>query len=181
MRVGQWGAVRSVSCIYNKGINNNGSHMIDLLRLLLGPLRVVSVGHPINDFFADDLTIPALLSTADNIPVTLNIGNAGDYSIFELELSTEKALIRMEQGGLAWRIRQPEASPNFSGYRSLLVDSRQSGTVGVAMLAAVGEIDRLLCQGGSESSTGVNALLTQEICEVLSDPKLSVSISEGAH
>jgi hypothetical protein len=136
--------------------------MIDLLGLLLGDLQVVAAGYPRKDFFDGDPSIPALLRTADNVPVTLNIGHASDYSIFEVELVTEKALIRMEDGGLAWRIRSVEASPHFSGYRSLVGELRQAGMLGQATLAAVGEIDRILCKGGDASSTGTNALRAQE-------------------
>jgi predicted dehydrogenase len=48
---GHWGAVRSVSAVYNKGILNNGSHMLDLLINLFGTLHIASVGKAVDDFF----------------------------------------------------------------------------------------------------------------------------------
>lgn len=176
LRAGRWGAVRSASGCYGKGVNNNGSHMVDLLGLLLGELQVVAVGRPRADFFTDDPSIPALLLAAGDIPVTLNVGHAGDYSLFELELVAERALIRMEEGGLVWRIRPAEASPDFAGYRSLVGEHRQAGTLGQATLAAVGEIDRILRQGGEALSTGTNALRAQAICEALRDRALDASL-----
>lgn len=178
LRAGRWGAVRSASGCYSKGVNNNGSHMIDLLGLLLGDLQVLAVGRPCADFFADDPSIPALLLAAGEVPVTLNIGHAGDYSLFELELVTELAVIRMEEGGLSWRIRPAEASLNFRGYRSLVGERRQAGTLGQATLAAVGEIDCILRQGGRASSTGANALRAQTICEALRNRALGASLSQ---
>ena len=44
LAAGHWGEVRSVSATYNKGVLNNGGHLIDLLHLLLGPLDVVVTG-----------------------------------------------------------------------------------------------------------------------------------------
>jgi len=61
---GRWGTLRSAVGYYNKGLLNNGSHMLDLLGLLLGPLSVVEVGTPFDDFSADDPTVPAWLKTA---------------------------------------------------------------------------------------------------------------------
>ena len=178
LRAGRWGAVRSASGCYSKGVNNNGSHMIDLLAMLLGELQILAVGHPRADFFADDPSIPALLLAGGEIPVTLNVGHACDYSLFELELVTEQAVIRMEEGGLSWRIRPADASPDFRGYRSLVSERRQAGTIGQATLAAVGEIDSILRKGGEASSTGVNALRAQAICEALRDRALGASLSQ---
>jgi predicted dehydrogenase len=41
---GHWGAIRSVSAVYNKGLLNNGSHMTDSLLNLFGPLQITHVG-----------------------------------------------------------------------------------------------------------------------------------------
>jgi predicted dehydrogenase len=41
---GAWGAVRSAVGYYNKGVLNNGSHMMDLLLHLLGPLELQAIG-----------------------------------------------------------------------------------------------------------------------------------------
>jgi predicted dehydrogenase len=178
LRAGRWGALRSVSGTYNKGVNNNGSHMIDLLGLLLGDVQVLATGPARADFFAQDPSIPALLLAAGEVPVMLNIGNAVDYSLFELELVTERALIRMEAGGLQWRIRLAEESRAFRGYRSLETESCHAGTLGEAMLAAVGDIDCILRQGGEAASTGANALRAQAICETLRDRALGVPLTQ---
>jgi predicted dehydrogenase len=167
LRNGVWGAVRAASGWYNKGVLNNGSHMIDLLYLLLGELEVCHVGPGMHDLLPDDPSLPALLRAAGDIPVQLNCGHAGDYSLFELQLVTERGVIAIEEGGLQWRLRPAVESPNFRGYRSLGADQRRPGGVGQAMLAAVGQIHDVLHQGGTLSSTGENALQAQRICEAL--------------
>jgi len=167
LRSGVWGAVRSVTAVYNKGVLNNGSHMIDLLHLLLGRLVVRHAAPPIYDMLADDPSIPAVLSAQGDVTVQLSCGNAGDYSLFELHLVTEKGVIAMEDGGLHWRTRTVVQSPNFSGYRALDEGVRRPGGLTLATLGAVKQIYEVILSGGALSSTGANALEAQQLCEAL--------------
>jgi predicted dehydrogenase len=48
---GEWGALRTVVATYNKGILNNGSHILDLLYFFLESIEVIGVTQPIFDFF----------------------------------------------------------------------------------------------------------------------------------
>ncbi len=50
LHAGTWGELRSVVGHYNKGILNNGSHMIDLLNFLVGQLELLGVGAVVRDF-----------------------------------------------------------------------------------------------------------------------------------
>ncbi len=167
LRAGIWGAIRSVAAIYNKGVLNNGSHMIDLLHLLLGRLELRHAERPIHDMLDDDPSIPAVLAAAGDVTVHLGCGNAADYSLFELQLVTEKGVLSMEDGGLHWRIRRAVQSPNFSGYRALDEGVRRHGGLAGATLAAVTQIYEVLQNGGILSSTGANALEAQQLCELL--------------
>ena len=167
LRAGVWGAIRSVTGVYTKGILNNGSHMIDLLHQFFGKLDVRSVGIPVWDMLSDDPTIPALLECMDNINVQLSCGHAQDFSLFELQIVTEKGVICMEDGGLNWRIRRTIESPHFRGYRSLDAGERESGALPTATFAAVTEIHAALTQAGSVSCTGENALASQQVCEAI--------------
>lgn len=167
LQAGRWGAVRSASATYNKGLLNNGSHMIDLLRFLLGPLHVIAVGQPVVDMWPEDPSIPALLRSENGTPITLNCGHAGDYALFELQLVTERGLLAMEDGGLQWRVREPENNLTFSGYRTLTAGHREQGSLARATLAAVTEIHAALTDGGPLSSVGKNALAAQQVCETI--------------
>jgi predicted dehydrogenase len=167
LRAGAWGAIRSATGVYTKGILNNGSHMIDLLHLLLGKLEVRSVGIPVWDMLSDDPAIPVLFAGSGDINVQLACGHAQDFSLFELQIITEKGGICMEDGGLNWRIRRAIESTHFRGYRALDAGERISGALPAATLTAVTEIHAALTQGGSISSTGENALAAQQVCEAV--------------
>lgn len=177
LRAGAWGAIRSATGVYTKGILNNGSHMIDLLHRLLGKLEVRSVGAPVWDMLSDDPIIPAILAGPGDINVQLACGHAQDFSLFELQIITEKGVICMEDGGLNWRIRRVIESPHFRGYRSLDAGERRPGGLPSATLAAVTEIHAAITQGGSVSSTGENALAAQQICETIHN--MAVGVQAG--
>lgn len=163
---GAWGRVRSVGGVYTRGMSNNGSHMVDLLHLLLGPLRVIGVGTPVYDGFDDDPSVPVSLLTDTGIPVSLTCGHAHDYSLFELQIVTESGVISMEDGGLEWRVRRSIESPFFRNYRCLDSGSeRVAGALRGAMLAAVHEVYRTAHGERALTSTGHNALAAIRICE----------------
>lgn len=162
---GPWGAVRSAIGIYNKGILNNGSHLVDLVQMLLGPLELIAAGPPLFDHWKDDPTVPALLQTRQGVPVTLNAAHAGDYAVFELQLLTERGMVAMEDGGAGWRVRRIVASPHFKGYAVLDSGQRTSGEYHASTLAAVGNVHDALTRGVPLASTGETALAAQRLCE----------------
>lgn len=160
----KWGAVRSISATYNKGILNNGSHMVDLIHFLLGTMKLKSAGSEVYDHWPHDPSIPALLETETGVPVALNIANAKDYALFELQLVTEKGVLRMEAGGMNWSSQPVIDSPDFPGYRSLSSANQIAGRYREAMSCAVENIYNVLTVGGGIPSTGATALQAQQIC-----------------
>ena len=162
---GQWGRLRSVVGFYNKGILNNGSHMLDLLLLLVGPMDIVNVGKPIYDFFPNDPTVPVWLEGHQGVPVHLACGHAKDYAVFELQLIFSHGVLTMEEGGMFWRERRAIASDTFKGYRRLEEDVRREGGYSRAMLRAVDNIFNSIKQGDPLASTGDSALAAQRVCE----------------
>lgn len=164
---GAWGALRSVVGTYNKGILNNGSHMLDLLSLLLGELDIVSVGKPVFDNFPDDPAVPVMLESASGVPVQLACGHAADYSVFELQFIFAEGILAMEDGGLFWRTRRPEDSQVFPGYRALEAGQRSAGGYPRTMLNAVNNVYEAIYKGARLASSGNTALATQRICEAI--------------
>jgi predicted dehydrogenase len=164
---GRWGALRSVCGHYNKGLLNNGSHLIDLLHDLLGPLEPRHTGAPLYDHWPDDPTVPALLRARGGVDVSLNAGHAADYSLFELQLVTERAVIAMEDGGMRWRRRLAEPSSQFAGYRALPEGEIGPGGYLATMSNAVANIHGALRAGAALASDGDSALAAQRLCERL--------------
>lgn len=175
LQQGEWGRVRSASAVYNKGLANNGSHMLDLLEMLLGPLRLLAAGAAVADMWQHDPSIPALLETEDGVPVTLNCSHAGDYSLFELELVTERGTVKMENGGLDWQERRAGPSPTFPGYLALGPAQHHPGTLGSAALAAVTEIQAVLEHRQTPSCTASHGVAVQRLCETIRAQSLTIN------
>jgi len=160
-----WGKVRSVTGIYNKGILNNGSHMIDLLQCLLGPLQVKSVGKAVYDHWSDDPSIDCVLRTQRGAPVHINVADARDYSIFELQIVTEKGVISIEDGGSTWRLRKAQPSTDLAGYQFLNQGETIHQLQSDAMTNALANIWDALMHNKPLMSDGSNALQAQLVCE----------------
>lgn len=162
---GRWGAVRSVVGHYNKGILNNGGHMVDLLLRLLGPLALVATASPAFDFWESDPTVAALLTAAEGtVPVYLNPAHARDFAYFELEVVCELGVLRMESGGMSWQYRDAVPSSQFAGYRTLNTARHVEGHYLESMERAIGELHAYLRDGTPVSSTGEEALRVQSLC-----------------
>jgi len=176
---GRWGLVRSVVGHYNKGIFNNGSHMVDLLLRLLGPLQMVATTHTEFDFWQDDPTVAVLLTAANgSIPVYLNPAHARDFSHFELEIVCELGVIRMLSGGMAWQFRNVVSSPHFSGYMTLDSFSHVDGRYMETMARAIEDIYLHLQSGTPVGSTGESALQVQKLCSQIYRDAMTKSMPE---
>ena len=162
---GQWGAVRSVSAVYNKGMLNNGSHMMDLLLNLFGPLHITHVGQAVVDYFDTDPSVDACLQTADGVPVQFNVAHAQDYALFEMQIVTEKGVITMEDGGANWRIRTASPSAQLPGYYFLNQGEWIAPQGSPALRNAVANLYDALTQGAALACTGNHALHAQSLCE----------------
>jgi predicted dehydrogenase len=165
LQAGAWGTVRSAVGTYNKGVLNNGSHLVDLLHLLLGDMTVQYAGAALADHWPDDPTVPAVLQTLRGVPVHLNTAHAADCAIFELQIITATAVIAMEDGGLQWRVRRVIDSPHFRNYRVLDGGERLAGAYLHATQAAVTNLHAHLSRGEPLASTGESALAAQRLCE----------------
>jgi predicted dehydrogenase len=165
IRAHRWGAVRSAVGHYNKGILNNGSHMIDLLLRLVGPLEVVTTSCLVNDFGESDPTVAVLLTAREaGIPIYLSPGNAKDFAYFELELVCEKGVVRIVDGGMGWQYREVMSDSLFTGYRSLGKASYIQGRYLETMSRAVDDIYAYLQTGKSAGTRNEHLLAVQELC-----------------
>lgn len=170
---GRWGTVRAAVGHYNKGLLNNGGHLVDLLHLLLGSLDVKWAGAPVQDFWPNDASIPALLHARGDVPVHLSVAHAADYAFFELQLITSAGVLAMEDGGLHWRLRKAAPSTQFAGYQTLDAGERVPGQYERAMLGAVDNLHGHLLAGVPLASTGRTALLAQRVCETIRQSALA--------
>jgi predicted dehydrogenase len=170
---GEWGAVRSVSAVYNKGMLNNGSHMLDLMINLFGSLRITHVGDAVFDHFDADPSVDACLQTSDGVPIQLNLAYAKDYALFEMQIVTEKGVINMEDGGARWRFRTAAPSIQLPGYNFLGHGEWLVPSDSPMLRNAVANLFDALSYGVALACTGLHALQAQTLCEQIQQRALA--------
>jgi predicted dehydrogenase len=170
---GRRGELRSILGIYNKGILNNGSHMLDLLHFLIGPLSIINVGKPVYDYLPNDPTIPVWLENEQGIPIHLACAHAEDYAFFEVQLIFSLGVLTMEEGGLYWRERRAKESAIFKGYQKVDDGVRYAGEYPQAMINAIDNIYRAIARDDVLVSIGESALLAQRMCEEIKHKALT--------
>ncbi len=148
-----YGKFLSGKALYNKGLYNNGSHMINLLHMLVGPVKVTAADKIIDDYWPDDPTISARLISGGNGQIDMIGSDVRDGMIFDLELICDKARIRLSDFSQTLTI-----SPNGETEKKIKTDLNRG------MLAAVSNIYDHLTQGGQLYSTADNALQALETC-----------------
>ena len=166
---GEFGEIRSVVGYYNKGVLNNGSHMLDILFNIFGSLNIQTSISAFNDFFEDDPTVTALLSTNSGLPIHLVATHAHDYTLFELEIIGSKKTVTMRDGGLNWSSRAIVNNSRFNGYKNLDKDKYSKGKYLEAMTIAVENIYDVITKGNELLCTGHEACEVHKICSDLSE------------
>jgi len=161
----KYGQLRSVVGFYNKGILNNGSHLIDLLHYLLGKMNILATGKGFIDLTENDPTIPALLCSEKGVNIHLVTGNAKDFSLFELQFIFSDAELVMRDGGTAWSCRYKKESSRFSGYQILGEAELKPGGYQYTMIHAIENIYETLSKGVKLQSSGKTAAQAQDVCE----------------
>lgn len=162
----QRGPLRSVVGYYNKGILNNGSHLLDLLDFLIGEMTIKHVGRADYDFFSNDPSICVTLETEANVPILLvPASKAGDFSIFEIHMVFSNGMLQMLDGGLRWFEKTVTDSPVFDGYRVLDKGTINQGGYSMAMTNAVINISNTLKRKEALNSSIDTAIKSHTLCE----------------
>lgn len=162
----QRGSLRSVVGYYNKGILNNGSHLLDLLGFLIGEMEVKHIGQADYDFFSSDPSVCVSLEGKFGVPIVLvPAAKARDYSIFEIQMAFDNSMLLMMDGGLRWIERNTADSLIFEGYRVLDAGVHNQGGYLMAMANAVENIWGALSKGERLNSSVDTALIAHALCE----------------
>lgn len=127
IRQNRYGEYLSGSGYYGKGILHNGSHLVDLLRYLIGEITAARQVNRFNDFYSDDPSVAAVLTFVGGKPFHLQCIDCGLYTIFELDLLFERKRIRIKDSGFAIEEYDVLDDKIFQGYRNI-TRVRETGT-----------------------------------------------------
>ena len=177
---GSWRALRTLTGFYTKGALNNGSHLVDLIHYLFGPLSLTAVTGRRIDGEAHDPTVDAVLALDGGVPVHLIGADARDYALFELHIVAERGAVDIERSGRVVRRRRRVDDPLHGGYRLLDQGEWTEYGHGDPLFRALDNILGALEHGAALASDGTSALQAQRLClemidqaEILGAPQRS--------
>jgi len=161
---GKWGAWRGGAAFYGRGIVNNGSHAIDLLRFLTGEeFDVAAALGAREDGVPGDPSVDAVLVAGGGQHVHLVACDGRDYAFFEMKLAFARGVIEIEEGGLRVVRRTVVESEYFAGIDVPAAGNGISTGYGEAFVRALDDIADCLARGGEPRSSGASSLASIEL------------------
>jgi len=161
---GAWGGVQNGVGTYAKGVLNCGSHMIDLLRFLIGDVTLMAVTKRRDDYLQTDPTLDAILQTTDGAPLHLLGADHRHFFLFELTLTFARGQVCIEDLGRSMRLRRVIDDLEFPDRVTLPVGKSVSTELGRALLGAVANLYDHLVVGTPLASDGQSAIITERLC-----------------
>ena len=153
------GSLNLVRCIYDKGILNNGVHLINFLKTLLGnQIELAWVGDPIFDHGPENPTL-SLKLTFGSVPAFIIGNDARNYSIFEMKFYFDGGTIELLDSGRELVMENPKQHTVFQDYTILKQTTRRTTDLISAMDKMYQEI-----LTGEATSNLQTAIDTEEFC-----------------
>ncbi len=144
---GAFGKFMTGTGYYGKGLLHNGSHMVDLVRFLLGEVKGGEISGSIVDFFDDDPSVSACLKLESGQDFFLHALDARIVTVFEMDLFFEAMRVRIVDSGFSIEESVFGESPVYSGYQVLLPGAASRTSLDRAMVQVVENIEGHLLHG----------------------------------
>lgn len=132
----EFGNFKTGTGYYGKGYIHNGSHMLNLLNLLIGKILNVQEIDSFVDFFENDPTKTVILKFEQGNFFMQGV-NCNNSTIFEFDLIFEKARIRILNSGYDIEIYTTKESEKYKGYINLELSKTIHTELDFAMKNAV--------------------------------------------
>lgn len=161
--IGEYGRFLKGVGYYGKGILHNGSHMLDLLRFLLGAVECLEVLPTEVQDLPGDVSKDVLLRVQGEAFHMLAIDSRA-VTVFELELFFEKARIRILDGGTVIEKYEVKESALYKGYYNYFLRERENVNYSNAMMGLFGNVQEFLEHGADLSCTLKDGLDVLRLC-----------------
>jgi predicted dehydrogenase len=161
---GIYGRYLSGVGFYGKGINHNGSHLIDLIRYFIGEIQNSKVIDYSFDYYDDDPSVSGILTLVTDNKFYLQHVDCNLYSIFELDMFFEKKRIKIKDLGFVIEEYDVKKSGIFLGYRNIVKTGESRTSLGKAMYYAVENIFNFLENGAIIKCSGYDGYKALEVC-----------------
>lgn len=158
----QIGGIQNICGLYTKGIIHNGTHWLDLARMLLGEINSVQ---PFNHIFEEtnDPTLSVQMTFSDGVIGVLYGCDADSYAVFEMDIVGTSGRIKILESGNHIELYQVEDSDIYAGYQHLKLVKQYPGDINQSILFAIENLVGHLEGHESLLCTGRDALRVLEI------------------
>lgn len=168
-------ALTKIIIKYSRGLKNNGSHAIDMLRFLLDnpKVRRCQILGKINDYSENDLTYDAFVEFSDSgrpIPCFFVAFDERHFSIFEIELYSEHRCYQIRNFGREIRISMVE-NDEVANYKSLQSGNIINTNYKFAMLNLYRHVDEVLKGHARIGSSYDDEAYTHQVCNIITECK----------
>ena len=163
---GELGQLQHVHGTYGKGLRHNGTHWLDLLRMLAGD-PVSARGWDRLEEGGADPSLDAELLLPGGAGARLAALDAREFTAFEFELTGTAGRVRLASAG--HRIERWAVGPDerYPGYRGLVADETEDGVLRDVTLHAVSDLVRCVDGGGEPACSGRDATSALLIAEAI--------------
>jgi predicted dehydrogenase len=164
---GELGEIQGISGWYVGGTFHNGTHWFDMLRYFAGEVEMVS-GLDILREGGDDPTFDVALFMSKRVLATLRAGDAGRYSVFEMDIMLEKGRAQITDSGHVISLSRAAPSPRYTGYVELEPFGRDLGDRRDLMLHAVEDAVGAVNFGREPACSGADGIAAMRIADAAS-------------
>lgn len=164
---GEYGNFLCGNGYYGKGILHNGSHLIDLLRYLIGEIKDFKILDHSFDFYDDDPSVSAILNFEKGGNFVMQNVPCSNYTIFEIELLFQHKRIKIIDSGFKIEAYNVFDSEVFTGYKNLYKVKEYETELNKAMLNSVINIYNNLNNDEELKCTLEDGYKDMSICEKL--------------
>lgn len=131
LREGHFGKVYQCRIIYERGFRRDSSHAINLCQFLFGKFikgSIINAEKAFHDYSRDDPTYAAFLEFEACPFVFLTPHDGRAYSMFEVDILTEKARIQLLSHGTIIKITKPKRTNPFDYTPELPIHAEEKET-----------------------------------------------------
>lgn len=163
IKAGHFGSFLTGTAYYGKGLLHNGTHMIDLVTMLLGEIGKVKGGDRLFDYTKDDPSWSAEIKIKKGGKIQLQAVDSKEFSLFELDLIFSESRIRIVDSGHKVEVCKVERSTKFKGYKYLAGGKIINTSLNRSLIFAVDNISSTLVRNSKSTGNARQALIDMEV------------------
>ncbi len=167
----RWGAPQAVFGVYGNGLRNNGTHLIDLVRMLFGNVQFLEIPQGARRFIEGpidgDLNIPFTLSMENGLVIMIQPLEFKQFREIGLDIWAERGRIQLLNETMLQYVSPRVENRQLSNASEIAHDRQLSATMGLstALYSAYDNIAKCLAGVAVLACSGEDAYRTMLVVE----------------